>query len=235
MGPIFPLWAALFSLRVLLRAQRELGFPAFEAIPQCQPDPNNKGCFLYVPSDWGCACRAAGRQDGGSIPLQPLRKRMCRKCPSLLPPTDASTNDAAHTSPLSNAVDSSSGQDRLSIAAGTPVGKTAETPVDPSGSHFGSDRAPSSKLAQQTASTDSIPQAPRSPPSGTASTDTKPSLQDHGEQRSGTPVYKPTLRIHTESARLLSFITSNLGSQWHLRALEAGGGGDCLLHAVGAA
>ena len=36
----------------LLRAQRNLGLPAFEAITPCAPDPNKKDTFLYKPEDW---------------------------------------------------------------------------------------------------------------------------------------------------------------------------------------
>ena len=46
----------------LLKTQRDLDFPAFECIPQCRPDPDNKGRYLYNPSDWGFARDGALRR-----------------------------------------------------------------------------------------------------------------------------------------------------------------------------
>ena len=36
----------------LLQAQRAMGFPAFDKIKRCPPDPANPGKYLYVESDW---------------------------------------------------------------------------------------------------------------------------------------------------------------------------------------
>ena len=47
-------------------------------------------------------------------------------------------------------------------------------------------------------------------------------------------LYVSSLRICTVSSRLQSFVASNLHPHWQIRALEAGGGGDCLFHSVGA-
>ena len=47
-------------------------------------------------------------------------------------------------------------------------------------------------------------------------------------------LYVSSLRICTVSSRLQSFVASNLHPHWQIRALEAGGGGDCLCHSVGA-
>ena len=69
------------TLPKLLRAQGELQFPAFEAVPKCAPDPDFPGRFLYNPLDWGFPVRAAGQElvrPSGSdhIGPAPSRKRL---------------------------------------------------------------------------------------------------------------------------------------------------------------
>jgi len=74
----------------LLRAQRELGLPAFECLPQCLPDPAHAGRFLYNPLDWGFPDRRGDQTTlnessvAASIGI-PLRKRMRTKGPACLP------------------------------------------------------------------------------------------------------------------------------------------------------
>ena len=46
----------------LVRAQRELGLPAFEALPACPADPENPGRYLYDPAAWGFAGRCGLRK-----------------------------------------------------------------------------------------------------------------------------------------------------------------------------
>ncbi len=41
------------TLPKLLRAQTELGVPAWKDVPNCDPDPDNEGRFLYDPAAWG--------------------------------------------------------------------------------------------------------------------------------------------------------------------------------------
>ena len=40
------------TLPKLLQAQRELGMPAWEDVPHCEADGNNKGRYLYDPTAW---------------------------------------------------------------------------------------------------------------------------------------------------------------------------------------
>ena len=51
----------------------------------------------------------------------------------------------------------------------------------------------------------------------------------------GTPsiVTRRGLGIHNVSSRLRDFVAAKLNPSWRIRSLEAGGGGDCLFHAVG--
>ena len=65
----------------LLRAQQELGFPAFECIPECPLDPMNKGRYLYEPAAWGFK-----RKVDGNAVQPPLRKRMRKKGPDSAAP-----------------------------------------------------------------------------------------------------------------------------------------------------
>ena len=41
------------TLPKLLRAQRELGVPAWEDVPKCEPDPKEQGRYLFDPLAWG--------------------------------------------------------------------------------------------------------------------------------------------------------------------------------------
>ena len=41
------------TLPRMLRTQRALGFPAWEDLKPCAPDPEHSGKFLYTPEDWG--------------------------------------------------------------------------------------------------------------------------------------------------------------------------------------
>ena len=65
----------------LLKAQRELGFPAFENIPQCLLDSDNKGRFMYNPLDWGFACRGVPHAADVQATGPAVRKRMRMKGP----------------------------------------------------------------------------------------------------------------------------------------------------------
>ena len=48
------------TLPKLLQAQRELGMPAWEDVPHCEADGNNKGRYLYDPAAWKIETRYAG-------------------------------------------------------------------------------------------------------------------------------------------------------------------------------
>ena len=47
--------------RRMLRAQDDLGAPAWKNVPECPLDPNRQGRFLYIAEDWIKACAACAR------------------------------------------------------------------------------------------------------------------------------------------------------------------------------
>ena len=64
----------------LIRAQQDLGMPAWEAVPACPPDPAAAGRFLYEPERWGVE---------GPRHQESLRKRLRFKTAALLDPIDS--------------------------------------------------------------------------------------------------------------------------------------------------
>ena len=46
--------------------------------------------------------------------------------------------------------------------------------------------------------------------------------------------YAPILRVHSISRRLQEFMRQNFDQAWECKSFEAGGGGDCLFHSLGA-
>ena len=80
----------------LLRAQQELGFPAFENLPRCAPNPDEPGKFLYRPSDWGMPDRSGTCTGPAAAPAHgyhgsmPLRKRLRCKGPEVFASPHAS-------------------------------------------------------------------------------------------------------------------------------------------------
>ena len=63
----------------LERAQRQLGMPAWADVPHCDPDPVDKGRYLYDPCAWG-------RQASASLENSPAQ-RLVGKRPPLSPVT----------------------------------------------------------------------------------------------------------------------------------------------------
>ena len=113
------------TLPKLLRAQVELGMPAWEDVPKCEPDPEHKGRYLFDPKGWGLAAsgamsplrRVAGKRaaanlssaSGGirgacldSTPAggQALAKRARQgACPDVLSASEASGEQGSHAIP----------------------------------------------------------------------------------------------------------------------------------------
>ena len=71
--------------RRMLRAQKELGAPAWENVPECPLDPNRQGRFLYIAEDWikaGAACaRPVARASAEARPDAAPRRRLRGKRP----------------------------------------------------------------------------------------------------------------------------------------------------------
>ena len=71
--------------RRMLRAQEELGAPAWEDVPECPLDPNRQGRFLYIAEDWikaGAACaRPVARASAEARPDAAPRRRLRGKRP----------------------------------------------------------------------------------------------------------------------------------------------------------
>ena len=60
------------------RAPKEVGMPAWEDVPTCEPDPERPGRFLYSPRAWGTraatqrpASPARGRSQHSAAPSDP--------------------------------------------------------------------------------------------------------------------------------------------------------------------
>ena len=59
----------------LLKAQRELGMPAWEDVPLCSPDPCNDKRFLYDPVAWGNQARK-------TLEETPNKRRLSKSAPA---------------------------------------------------------------------------------------------------------------------------------------------------------
>ncbi|CAK0803316.1 unnamed protein product [Prorocentrum cordatum] len=71
--------------RRMLRAQKELGAPAWEDVPECPLDPDRQGRFLYIAEDWiraGAACaRPVASASAEARPDAAPRRRLRGKRP----------------------------------------------------------------------------------------------------------------------------------------------------------